>query len=293
MALGVYGSKTLSDVSIDEVDILFAFSPSREELGEVEFKPLFSNITDADLKKMLGADGLYKLRLPANTFNQIGFYSVLMKPKTIETTILDCSFIVTNDNNRIQISRKGIVIPALQFQNSSSLVGYQIQYFDKNDVKIKNLNRIVTGSELVSVSTNNNSVNNGSNSYILDPNGTSLFLTLTPDEGSIISNNSKVDIGTKGQRILITNTFFDPVFIEVEMVDQTLKTLSYALYGNSTRDLETGILTYFDDNNSIYRQFNLFNRKKEFSRGSIDVKEQRNIINLDQDFQQLSQGTTV
>ena len=83
-----------------------------------------------------------------------------------------------------------------------------------------------------------------------------------------------------------------PVFIEVEMVDQTLKTIAYALYGNSTRDLETGILTYFDDQNRIYRQFNLFTRKKKFTTGNIDVKEQRSNINFNQDFQQVSQGIT-
>jgi hypothetical protein len=253
---------------------------------------MFTNVTDADFKKLFGADGLYKLRLPAETFNQLGFYAVMIKPKTIETTILDCSFVVTSDNNETQISKKGIIISSSQFQKASSLVGFRIEYFDKNDVKIPNLTRVITSSDLVSVSTSTNNVSRGSTTYVLDPNGTSLFLTVTPDEPSLISNNTKVDIGTKGQRVLISNTYFDPVFLEVEMVDQTLRTISYALYGNSTRDLETGILTFFDDQNRIYRQYNLFTRKKQFSKGNIDVKEQRTNINFDQDFNQVSQGLT-
>lgn len=290
MALGIYGTKIPASVGVDDIDVLYAFSPTREELGDLDLKPVFPNATDSDFKKMFGADGLYKLRLPAETFNQLGFYAVMIKPKTIETTILDCSFVVTNNANELQISKKGIVISASQFQKTSSLVGYRIEYFDKNDVKIPNLTRIITSSDLVSVSTSSSNIARGSTTYILDGNGTSLFLTLSPDEPSIISNSAAINIGTKGQRILISNTFFDPMFIEVEMVDQTLKTLSYALYGNSTRDLETGILTYFDDQNRIYRQFNLFTRKKTFSNGSIDIKEQRSQINFNQDFAQVSQG---
>lgn len=290
MSIGIFGTKKLSDVTIDNVDILYAFSPSREQLGDTTFQPLFPSITDADLKKMLGADGVYKLRLPAEKFNQLGFYSIIIKPKTIETVIQDCSYVVSSDNNEIKLSKKGIVIPASQFQQAGSIIGYQIEYFDKNDVKIKNLHRIVTSSELVSISTNNNTVNQGANAYTLDPGGTNLFLTVTPDEPSLISSNSKIDIGQRGQRILVSNTFFDPVSIEVEMTDMTIKTLGFGIFGNSTRDLETSILSYFDDQNRIYRQYNLYTTKKKFGNGNIDIREQRSIINLNQDFASVSQG---
>ena len=293
MAVGIYGTKKLSDVNFDDVDILFGFSASREEIGDVELQPLFSQITDGDFKKMLGADGMYKVRLPASIFDQIGVYSVLIKPKTFETTIVDCTFVVTEDDNQIQISKKGIIIPVLQSQNSGSLVGFQIEYFDKNDNKIRNFHRIITSSDLVSVSTNNNTIDGGAVTYVLDENGTNLFLTVTPDEGSLITNNEPVDIGSKGQKILITNTFFDPTLLEVEVVDQTIKTLSYALYGNSTRDLETGIFSVFDESNQLYKQYNLFTQKKQFTKGNIDVKEERTNINLDQDFAALSQGLDI
>jgi hypothetical protein len=172
------------------------------------------------------------------------------------------------------------------------LVGYQIEYFDTNGVKINNLTRIITSSDLVSVNVNNNTVNQGATTYVLDPAGSILFLTLTPDQGSLISNNVKVDLGVKNQKILISNTFFDPFYVEIEMVDQTIKTLSYALYGNSSRDLQTGILTYFNDQNLIYKQYNLFTRKSAFEYGNIDVREQRSITNFNQEFSQISAGIT-
>jgi len=292
MAVGLYGVNKLADVTIDDVDILYAYSPSREEIGDVQLRPLFNAITNADLRKLIGADGMYKLRLPANVFNKLGYYSVLIKPKTFQTTILDCSYVVTNDNNQLNISKKGIVIPSLQFSRNNSLVGYQIEYFDTNGVKINNLTRIITSSDLVSINVNNNTVNQGATTYVLDPAGSILFLTLTPDQGSLISNNVKVDLGVKNQRILISNTFFDPFYVEIEMVDQTIKTLSYALYGNSSRDLQTGILTYFNDQNLIYKQYNLFTRKSAFEFGNIDVREQRTITNFNQEFSQISAGIT-
>lgn len=291
MSIGIYGNVKLADISFDDVDILYAFSPSREQIGDVQMKPLFNNVTSVDFKKFIGADGLYKLRLPASVFKELGFYSILVKPKSFETTIMDCSYIVTSDNNAIQISKKGIIIPTLQFLKTSSLVGYQIEYFDKNDVKIRNLSRIITSSDIVNISPNNNSITQGSVTYVLDPNGNNLFLTVTPDEGSIISKNQKVDIGTKGQRILLTNTYFDPFYLEVEMVEHTLSTLAIALYGNSTRDQETGILTYFDTNQNIYRQFNIFTQKKLFAKGNVDIRTERTIINFNQNINDFLQGT--
>lgn len=290
MAVGLYGVNKLADITVDDVDIFYAYSPSREEVGDVQFKPLFTTITNADLRKLIGADGVYKLRLPSSVFNKLGFYSILVKPKSFQTSILDCSYVVTSDNNQISISKKGIVIPSLQFASNNSLVGYQIEYFDTNDVKIKNLSRIISSSDLVNININNNTVNQGATTYVLDPAGTSLFLTLTPDQGSLIANNVTVNIGQKGQKIIISNTFFDPFYVEVEMVDETIKTLSYALYGNSTRDLETGILTYFNDELQIYRQYNLYTRKKVFENGNIDVREQRTIANFNQNFANISQG---
>lgn len=290
MAVGLYGVNKLADVSIDDVDILYAYSASREEVGDVQLRPLFNSITNSDFRKLIGADGMYKLRLPASVFNKLGYYSILIKPKTFQTTILDCSYVVTNDNNQLNISKKGIVIPALQFSRNNSLVGYQIEYFDSNDVKINNLTRIITSSDLVSINVNNNTVNQGATTYVLDPAGTILFLTVSPDQGSLISNNVRVDIGQKNQKVLISNTYFDPFYVEVEMVDQTIKTLSYALYGNSTRDLQNGILTYFNDQNFIYRQYNLFTRKTDFEFGNVDVREQRTITNFNQEFDQVSRG---
>jgi len=291
MAVGIYGAVKTADCDFNDVDVLYSYSANRETLGDTQFQPLFSSVTNNEFRKMLGGDGGYKLRLPANIFNKLGFYLLLVRPKTFQTQIVDCSFVITNNDQEVQISKKGIVIPKLQFQSTGSLIGYQIEYFDDNGVKIKNFHRIITSSDVVSVNPNNNTTVSSSTTYVLDPSGNQLFITLTPDEASLITNEISADLGKSGQKILLSNTFFDPVMIEVEMVDQSIKTLSYALYGQSTRDLETGVYSIFDELGNLYKQYNLLTRKKVFTDGNIDIKEERTNINRTQDFFNISQQT--
>lgn len=292
MSVGIYGTKKLADVTSDDVDVLYAFSPNRDSAGEVVFKPLYNAISESDLMKMIGADGMYKLRLPADIFKELGFYSVLIKPKTFRLIIKDCSVVITEDAVGVQISKKGLIIAASQFKKTNTLVGWSIEYMNKQTgLKIKNSNKIITSSDLVTPATNNNvTVNASSTGYVLDSAGNSLFLTVSPDEGSLVSGEAAGNIGSQGQEILLSNTYFDPIHIEVEMVEHDVQTLSYALYGNTTRDNETGILTYFDERGSIYRQYNLYTRKKQFSQGSVDIREIRTSFNTGDDFKSISQG---
>lgn len=290
MAVGTYGTVKNADCDFNDLDVLYAYSPDRESLGDTQFQPLFNSVTNNEFRKMLGGDGGYKLRLPANIFNKLGFYLIQIRPKTFQTEIVDCSFVITNNDQEIQISKKGIVIPKLQYQSTGSLIGYQIEYFDDNGNKIKNFHRIITSSDLVSVNPNNNTTTASSTTYVLDPNGNQIFITLTPDEASLITNTVSSDLGKSGQKILLSNTFFDPVMVEVEMVDQSIKTLSYALYGQSTRDLETGVYSIFDENGNLYKQYTLLTNKKQFTDGNIDVKQERSSIDTSQTFFNLSQG---
>ena len=291
MAVGIYGSKKLSDSDYNDCDIFYTYSTDRNSIGSTQFLPLFNSVTNNELTKMLGVDGAYKLRLPASIFNKLGFYLVLIKPKSFTTTISDCSYVVTNTDQEIQISKKGIVIPKLQFQSTGSLVGYQVEYFDSNGTKIKNFHRIITSSDLVSISpSTNSSTNPSSTSYILDASGSQLFLTLTPDEISLISNTQAADLGSAGQSIIVSNTFFDPMMMEIELVDQTVKTLSYGIFGNAIRDESNGVFSIFDSNNSLYKQYNLLTVKSTFNNANLDIKQERTNINLNDNFFSISQG---
>jgi hypothetical protein len=85
-------------------------------------------------------------------------------------------------------------------------------------------------------------------------------------------------IGEPGQKIIISNTFFNPTTIEVEMVEHDATTLAHALYGNQTKAITPGIYTIYDNNNNIYKQYNLYEVKDEFNETLYEVREERDNI---------------
>lgn len=106
MSVGIYGSRKAASCDFNDVDVLYSYSPSREQLGDAQFIPMYGSITEAEFRRILGADGGYKMRLPASIFNRLGFYFIQIKPKSFRTEIVDCSFVVTNNDTEIQISKK-------------------------------------------------------------------------------------------------------------------------------------------------------------------------------------------
>jgi hypothetical protein len=50
------------------------------------------------------------------------------------------------------------------------------------------------------------------------------------------------------------------------------------LYGNQTKAITPGIYTIYDENNEIYKQYNLYEIKDEFSETLYEVREERTDI---------------
>jgi nucleoid-associated protein YejK len=51
--------------------------------------------------------------------------------------------------------------------------------------------------------------------------------------------------------------------------------LALALYGNQTKSIEDGIYTIYDSDNNIYKQYNLFEIRNEFSELLYEVRQNR------------------
>ena len=62
------------------------------------------------------------------------------------------------------------------------------------------------------------------------------------------------------------------------MVEHDATTLSHALYGNQTKAITPGIYTIYDNNNNIYKQYNLYEVKDEFNETLYEVREERDGI---------------
>jgi hypothetical protein len=107
-----------------------------------------------------------------------------------------------------------------------------------------------------------------------------MFLTVTPSSSPSNRPNTVPFIGEPSQKIILTNTYFNPTTIEVEMVEHDASTLAHALYGNQSKAINSGIYTIYDknNNNQIYKQFNLYEIKDEFNETLYEVREERNEV---------------
>jgi hypothetical protein len=161
------------------------------------------------------------------------------------------------------------------------LVGYRIEYLDADSgAKIPNFFRIVTSSFYCEPITSN--LSNSSQKAIRyrysDIATNLMFLTLTPSSSPTSRPNTIPFIGQPNQSIILSNTFFNPVMLEIDMVEHDATTLAHALYGNQSKSVEDGIYTIYDQNNNIYKQFNLYEIKDDVNETLYEIREKRDNI---------------
>jgi len=285
MATGSYGTIRPADVSPEDVEILLHYTPTRDEtnnfvlttLDNSVLTPYFNNnATGGQTVELLG--GLYNLKLPMENFNSLGIYTLYLRPAEIRTTITDCGVLSSLPNV------KGIVfdlnnVPA-NYRNkfvANGLVGFRIEYLNSDGTKIPNFFRIVTSSfycEPVSQNLVNTSQKSIRYRYVDGPTNL-MFCTVSPSSAPTNKPNATPFIGQPNQSVIITNTSFNPISIEIEMVEHDISTLAIALYGNQTKAMDDGIYTLYDTNNNIYKQYNLYEVRDNLNKLLFEVREDR------------------
>ena len=116
-----------------------------------------------------------------------------------------------------------------------------------------------------------------------------MFCTVSPSSESNVKPNVLPYIGQPNQQVIITNTYFNPVTLEVELVDYDIETLAIGMFGNQSKSLEDGMYTIYNFNNQIYKQYNLFEIKEQFTgKPLFEVKEERSIIDFTKSFDNVS-----
>jgi hypothetical protein len=111
-----------------------------------------------------------------------------------------------------------------------------------------------------------------------------MFLTITPSAAPSTRPTTVPFIGQPNQNIILTNTYFNPTTVEVEMVEHDASTLAHALYGNQSKSVSDGVYTIYDNNNSIYRQYNLYEVKDQFNETLYEVRERKTDIDENLNF---------
>ena len=297
MAIGSYGTIRPSDVSPADVDIIMNYTPTRDVTdqfvltkldAQTILRPYFANSETGGNAGVEVLGGLYNLTLPANQFNALGIYTLYIRPAEIRTVISDCGVLSALPNV------KGIVIDIsdvpTQYQNKfvpQGLVGFRVEYLNPDGSKIPNFFRVVTSSFFCEpVVTNEvNTTQKAIRYRYVDGDSNLLFLTLSPSSSPTNKPNATPYIGQPDQDIIISNTFFNPVSIEIEMVEYDISSLAIALYGNQTKSIDDGIYTIYDSNDNIYRQYNLYEIRDQFNALLYEVRQSRgNNIDFSKNF---------
>lgn len=282
MAIGTYGTVRPSDVSPEDVEIIMIYSPTRNQTETIVQKKLVASdllkqyFDDVNTTEILG--GLYNLTLPATEFNALGYYTLYLRPAQIRTKITDCGILSALPNV------KGIVIDLNnvpdefrnKFVSPQELIGYRVEYLE-NGRKIPNFFRIVTSSFFCEpIVTNEVNVNQKSIRYRYVDNDTNLvFLTLTPSSSPSNKPNAVPFIGQPNQSIILTNSYFNPTTLEIEIVEHDISTLAIGIFGNQSKSVEDGIYTMYDNNLNIYKQYNLFEVRNQFNELLYEIKQDR------------------
>jgi len=297
MAIGSYGTIRPSDVSPADVEIIMNYTPTRDVTdqfvltkldAQTILRPYFANTETGGTPDVEVLGGLYNLTLPANQFNALGIYTLYIRPAEIRTVITDCGVLSALPNV------KGIVIDIndvpTQYQNKfvpQGLVGFRVEYLNPDGSKIPNFFRVVTSSFFCEpvVSNEVNTSQKAIRYRYVEGDSNLIFLTLSPSSSPTNKPNATPYIGQPDQDIIITNTFFNPVTVEVEMVEYDISSLAIALYGNQTKSIDDGIYTIYDSNNNIYRQYNLYEIRDQFNALLYEVRQSRgNNIDFSKNF---------
>ena len=291
MAVGSYGIVRPADVSPADVDIFYHYvsgrtanvTPTLTKLDSTAIlTPVFHNETTGGVanKEILG--GLYNLKLQAGQFSELGIYTLHLRPKQVRTNIMDCGVLASLPSVRgLVIDIGNVPVDDQGKFTPQGLVGYRIEYINNNNNQtVPNFYRLVTSSFYCVPTTANlsNSTDKAIRYQYTDSQSNFIFLTVTPSSSPSSRPNVVPFIGEPGQTIILTNTFFNPTTVEIEMVEHDASTLAHALYGDQTKAIAPGIYTIYDKDKNIYKQYNLYEIKDQFNDTLYEVREERTSI---------------
>ena len=302
MSVGSYGVIRSADMSPEDVDIILNYTPSRDEtanfvLTKLDAKsilrPYYNSTTTGGNANIEILGGLYNLKLPAEQFNKIGIYTIYLRPAQIRTKILDCGVLSSLPNV------KGIIIDLndvpTDYRNkfvNQGLVGFRIEYLNSDGTKIPNFFRIVTSSFFCEpVVQNLTNTSQKAIRYRYSESNTNLmYCTVSPSSAPTNKPNATPYIGQPNQNIIISNTYFNPITLDIEIAEHDISTLAIALYGNQTKSIDDGIYTIYDTQNNIYKQYNLYEIRDQFNSLLYEVRQDRgNNIDYSKNFTNITQ----
>lgn len=278
--LGSYGSIRPATFTPSQAQIYYLYTPENGEGTSRVVRTLDAEQVLAPVSAQVegqenGGDniwGLYELDLPQNEFSKSGVYDIYIRPKEVIGAISDCAFLTNSEV-------KGIVLDANSevFSEFESLDGFRVEYYEEGQ-RIPNFFRIVTSTNRVEpVNTPVGQQFSGSPiSYSINSNGSLFFLTLSPSTNIVDSSGQAPFLGTPGQQIALSNTFFDPLHIQLTVSDNTIDSIAKSLFGNQLKNVTNGQYSIHDDDGNVLQAFTLAEIRNEFGEKEYEIRRKIN-----------------
>ena len=293
MSIGVYGTNIPIHIDSNKlsslVDISYCYNESRayDSLSSSKFKSLPSSVlanctreveSESNLDEIV--DGMYTLQLPLSDFNKKGFYTVYIKPKEYAINITDVGCLSAySDVRGIILDTNAITdddIIKNMARTNNGLVGFRIVFLDENGVREDYYRIVTSNNKCEPVIQAPNSSSDKTYTYRYDDSSSLTFLTVSPSSAPTFKSNATPYIGKPTQRILLVNTLFEPIQLDIEMVTHDADTISNMLEGSQLRDLDNGLVTTYNEKNEIYAQSEHYTLKENASGNPVyEVKKNK------------------
>ncbi len=288
---GMYGTVKPADINIgNDVEVFYHYRPSynSDDANFKNFKPL-------DAKSVLSTcnvgennesiSGLFNLKLPLNEFNRRGIYTIYIRPKEIEAIISNVGVLAAFPDV------KGVIFDSSSdnmkgFKTANSLTGYRIEFLEENQ-KTGDFKLITSSNMAEAISYVLNNSSDKGVKYRFTMGGQQIFCTVTPSLSPTFKPNDVPFIGNSGQKVKLVNTKFNPVMIELEMVEHDDETITYMLEGNQLIDKDNALITTFNKNGEIYHQSEYGAYKDEYGTPLYEFKKKKDNIDFSQNIENL------
>lgn len=292
MSIGVYGTNIPIHIDSNKlsslVDISYCYNESRayDSLSSSKFTSLPSSVlanctreveSGSNLDEIV--DGMYTLQLPLSDFNKKGFYTVYIKPKEYAINITDVGCLSAySDVRGIILDTNAISDEIIRnmARTNNGLVGFRIVFLDENGVREDYYRIVTSNNKCEPVIQAPNSSSDKTYTYRYDDSSSLTFLTVSPSSAPTFKSNATPYIGKPTQRILLVNTLFEPIQLDIEMVTHDVDTISNMLEGSQLRDLDNGLVTTYNEKNEIYAQSEHYTLKENASGNPVyEVKKNK------------------
>lgn len=288
---GMYGTVKPADINIgNDVEVFYHYRPSYNS-DDANFK----NFKTLDAKSVLSTcnvgennesiSGLFNLKLPLNEFNRRGIYTIYIRPKEIEAIISNVGVLAAFPDVR------GVIFDSSSdnmkgFKTANSLTGYRIEFLEENQ-KTGDFKLITSSNMAEAISYVLNNSSDKGVKYRFTMGGQQIFCTVTPSLSPTFKPNDVPFIGNSGQKVKLVNTKFNPVMIELEMVEHDDETITYMLEGNQLIDKDNALITTFNKNGEIYHQSEYGAYKDEYGTPLYEFKKKKDNIDFSQNIENL------